>query len=124
METIKKSVEVKAPASKAYNQWTQFEEFPRFMEGVQEVRQLDATHLHWVAQIAGRKKEWDAEIVEQVPDNRISWRSTNGAANSGMVSFSPKDKDHTVITLQINYEPEGTMEKAADALGVVSRRVE
>jgi uncharacterized membrane protein len=124
METIEKSIEVEAPLNTVYNQWTQFEQFPRFMEGVQEVRQLDDKHLHWVAAVGGRKKEWDAEIVEQIPDERIAWRSTSGVPNAGVVYFRPKDQNHTVVTLQMNYEPEGAMERAGDAIGLLSRRVE
>src|SRR5882724_3668508 len=124
METIEKTIEVEAPVTKVYNQWTQFEKFPEFMEGVEEVKQLDDKHLHWVAEIAGKKKEWDAEIIEQVPDERIAWRATTGAPNAGIVNFRPKDHDHTMVTLQMNYEPEGAMEGTGDTLGLVSRRVE
>jgi uncharacterized membrane protein len=124
METIQKTIEVEAPVTTVYNQWTQFEQFPEFMEGVEEVKQLDDKHLHWVADIGGRKKEWDAEIIEQVPDEVIAWRSTTGAPNAGTVNFQPKDPNHTVVTLRMNYEPEGAMEKAGDSLGLVSRRVE
>jgi uncharacterized membrane protein len=124
METIEKTIEVDAPVSKVYNQWTQFEDFHRFMEGVEQVKQLDDKHLHWVAEVGGKKKEWDAEIVDQVPDQRISWRSTSGARNSGVVNFRPKDQNHTIITLEMYYEPEGAVEKAADALGLLSRKVE
>ena len=112
------------PVTTAYNQWTQFEDFPRFMDGVAEVRQLDDGHLHWVAKLGGKKKEWDAEIVEQVPDDRIAWRSTAGALNSGVVHFRPKDHNHTVVTLRINYQPEGAMEKLGAALGWFSSKVE
>jgi uncharacterized membrane protein len=124
METIEKTIEIEAPLNRVYNQWTQFEKFPEFMEGVEEVKQLDDKHLHWVAEIAGKKKEWDAEITEQVPDQRIAWRSTSGAINAGMVNFRTKDQGHTMVTLQMNYEPEGATEKTGDALGAVSRRVE
>jgi uncharacterized membrane protein len=124
METIEKTIEVEAPVNKVYNQWTQFEEFPSFMEGVEEVKQLDDKHLHWVAQIGGKQKEWDAEIIEQVPDQRIAWRSTSGASNAGIVNFRPKDAGHTIVTIQMSYEPEGAMEKTGDAVGLVSRRVE
>jgi len=124
METIEKSIEVEAPLNTVYNQWTQFEQFPRFMEGVQEVRQLDDKHLHWVAAVGGKKKEWDAEIVEQIPDERIAWRSTSGVPNAGVVYFRLKDQNHTLVTLQMNYEPEGAVERAGDALGLLSRRVE
>jgi len=124
MESIEKTIEVEAPVEKVYNQWTQFEEFPEFMEGVEEVRQLDDKHLHWVAEIGGKKKEWDAEIYEQVPDHRIAWRSTSGTRNAGIVDFLPKDKRHTRVTLRMDYEPEGALERAGDTLGTVSRRVE
>jgi len=124
METIEKTIEVEAPVSKVYNQWTQFETFPEFMEGVEQVKQLEDKHLHWTAEIAGQKKEWDTEIVEQVPDERIAWKSTSGPHNSGVIHFRPKDANHTIITLKVNYEPESALEKADDALGVFSRRVE
>jgi uncharacterized membrane protein len=124
MQTIEKSIEVDAPIKQVYNQWTQFEDFPRFMEGVEEVRQTDDKHLHWVAKVGGRKKEWDAEIVEQVPDERISWRSISGTPNSGVVHFRPTDHEHTQITLKLSYEPETMMEKIGGALGVTSGRVE
>lgn len=124
METIEKSIEVDAPVQKVYNQWTQFEQFPRFMEGVEEVRQLDDRHLHWSANIGGKHKEWDAEILEQVPDDHIAWRSTSGTPNGGLVQFRPKDADHTVVTLRMDYQPEGMMEKIGDTLGLMSRRVE
>jgi uncharacterized membrane protein len=124
METIEKSIEVDAPVTTVYNQWTQFEEFPQFMTDVNEVRQLDDRHLHWVASIGGRKKEWDAEIIEQVPDDRIAWRSTSGSMNSGVVHFRPKDRDHTTVLLRMNYEPEGAMESLGGALGLVGLRVE
>jgi uncharacterized membrane protein len=124
METIEKSIEVNAPVTKVYNQWTQFEEFPEFMEGVEEVKQLDDKHLHWVADIGGRKKEWDAEIVEQVPDQRITWRSISGAPNAGTVNFRPHGQDQTLVSIKMNYEPEGAIERAGDAMGIISRRVE
>ncbi len=124
METIEKSIEVDAPIDQVYNQWTQFEEFPRFMGGVEQVRQMDDKHLHWVAKVGGRRKEWDAEIVEQVPDDRIAWRSISGAPNSGVVHFRPTDSQHTVVTLRMNYEPEGAMENIGSALGLFSGRVE
>lgn len=124
MESIQKSIEIEAPVSTVYNQWTQFEEFPRFMEGVQRVQQMDDKHLHWVAEVGGKRKEWDAEIVDQEPDRRISWRSTSGTRNSGVVCFQPRDQGHTIITLEMFYEPESALEKAGDALGLLSRRVE
>jgi uncharacterized membrane protein len=124
MPTIEKSIEVNVPVSKAYNQWTQFEDFPEFMEGIKEVRQLDDIHLHWVAEVAGKDKEWNAEISEQIPDQRIAWHSTTGARNAGVVTFHRIDDDTTRIMLQMDYEPEGVIENVGDAIGVVSRRVE
>lgn len=124
MESIDETIEIPASVSDVYARWSRFESFPDFMEGVEEVRQLDEKHLHWVVQMAGKKKEWDSEIIEHIPDSRISWRSTKGAPNSGTVSFLPKDHNHTLLRLQMQYEPEGLAEKAADALGLVSRRIE
>ena len=124
MESIEKTIEVEAPVSRVYNQWTQFETFPEFMEGVEQVRQLDDRHLHWVADVGGKTKEWDAEIYERVPDQRIAWRSTTGVRNAGSVDFLPKEPHRTRVTLKMNYEPEGALEYADDALSVVSRRVE
>ncbi len=124
MERIEKTFEVDCPVGTVYNQWTQFEQFPRFMEGVEEVRQLDDTHLHWRAKIAGKQKEWDAEIVEQVPDQRIAWRSTSGAANAGTVRFEPLNKERTRVKLTMEYEPQGFVEKTGDMVGVVSHKVE
>lgn len=124
MSTVEKSIEVNVPVNTAYNQWTQFEDFPKFMEGVEEVTQLDNTHLHWCANIAGKRKEWDAEIVEQIPDQRIAWRSTSGAMNGGVVTFDRISTDTTRIMLQMEYDPEGVTENVGDAVGVVSRRVE
>jgi uncharacterized membrane protein len=108
----------------AYNQWTQFEEFPRFMEGVEEVRQLDDRRLHWRAQIAGKQEEWDAVITEQVPDQRIAWRSTTGARNNGVVTFRPLGPNRTLVTLHIDYQPEGPVENIGSALGLVDQRVQ
>ena len=124
MATIEKHIDVEVPVRAAYNQWTQFEEFPRFMEGVLEVRQLDDRRLHWRAKVGGQEKTWDAEITEQVPDERIAWRSRSGAANAGAVTFHRLGEGRTRIMLQLEYEPEGMVEKAADAVGIVSHRVE
>lgn len=117
--TIEESIEVGVPLSTAYNQWTQFEEFPRFMDSVHEVRQIDNTHLHWRADVAGKEKEWDAEITEQVPDRRIAWRSTSGVRNGGVVTFHRLDDTTTKVTLQMQYTPEGAVENIGDALGAV-----
>ena len=124
METIEKSIEVDAPLQQVYNQWTQFEEFPRFMDGVEEVRQLDDKRLFWKAQIFGKNEEWEAEIYEQIPDKRIAWRSTSGAPNAGAVSFSTAGANRTVVTLSISYAPQGAVEKIGDALGLVSTKVD
>ena len=124
MASVEKSIDVNVPVRTAYNQWTQFEEFPRFMEGVLEVRQLDDRRLHWRAKVGGQEKAWDAEITEQVPDDRIAWRARSGAANAGVVTFHRLGEGCTRIMLQLEYEPEGVMEKAGDAVGVVSHRVE
>jgi uncharacterized membrane protein len=124
MATIEKSIDVDVPVSVAYNQWTQFESFPQFMEGVREVKQLDETHMRWRAEIGGKDKEWTAEITEQLPDERISWRSTSGARNDGTIMFRALDGGGTRISLRLDYEPEGPIESAGSALGVVSGRVE
>ena len=124
MATIEKSIEVDAPVTAVYNQWTQFEEFPRFMESVESVTQLDDRRLHWVATVGGKKKEWDAVITQQIPDQRIAWESEAGAENAGVVTFQPVDEHRTQATLQMAYEPESTVENVGDALGFVSRRVE
>jgi uncharacterized membrane protein len=124
METIEKSIEVNAPISTVYNQWTQFEEFPRFMKGVKEVRQLDDKRLHWHAEIGGKDKEWDAEIYRQEPDQVIAWRSTSGAHNGGEVRFTRAGDGGTRVTLTMSYDPEGFIENVGDALGAVSMRVQ
>jgi len=124
MKQVEKIVEVNCPIRTVYNQWTQFEEFPRFMAGVKEVRQLDDTHVHWHAEIWGKDKEWDAEITEQEPDRRISWKSISGPPNAGTVRFEPLDANRTRVRLVMAYEPEGTVENAGDSLGIFSRRVE
>jgi uncharacterized membrane protein len=123
MATIEQSIDVKVPVTTAYNQWTQFETFPQFMEGVVEVRQLDDTHLHWKARIGGREKEWDAEITEQRPDERIAWRSTRGANHGGVVTFHRLDDGTTRVMLQLETEPETIVEKVGEAVGVPSRQV-
>jgi uncharacterized membrane protein len=123
MATIEKSIDVDVPVRTAYNQWTQFEEFPKFMEGVRDVRQLDDRRLHWRAQVAGKEKEWDAEITEQTPDQRIAWRSRSGAWNAGVVTFHRLGDGKTRVMLQLEYDPDGVVENVGDALGFVSGRV-
>jgi uncharacterized membrane protein len=116
---IQESIEVEVPLRTAYDQWTQFEEFPEFMEGVQEVRQVDDTHLHWAAEIGGIRREWDAEITEQRPDERVAWKSTDGAENAGVVTFHRLDDEDTLVTLQMSFHPRGPAEAIASALGAV-----
>jgi uncharacterized membrane protein len=124
MSTIERSIEINVPVKAAYNQWTQFEEFPKFMEGVKQVRQLDNTHLHWKADIGGKEKEWDAEITEQIPDERIAWTSRSGAFNAGVVTFHRLSEAKSKVMLQLQYEPEGVVENVGDAVGMVSQRVQ
>ena len=123
MSTIATSIEVNVPVRTAYNQWTQFEQFPQFMEGVKEVRQLDDRHLHWKAEIGGQEKEWDAEITEQRPDERIAWKSTGGAINEGIVTFEPLSDAKSTVRLNIAYMPDGVRETVGDEFGVLSLRV-
>jgi uncharacterized membrane protein len=120
---IIEEIEVDVPMRVAYDQWTQFESFPLFMEGVDRVIQLDDTTLEWTASIAGKVKHWRAEISEQRPDELVAWRSVEGAQNDGQVMFESVGPNRTLITLQLDVEPEGLVEKAGDALGVVERRV-
>jgi len=123
MSTIEQSIDVNVPVHTVYNQWTQFEEFPRFMERVEEVRQLDDRRLHWRANIGGRVEEWDAVITEQHPDERVAWKNTTGAPNAGVVTFHRLADTKTRIMLQMEYDPQGVVENLGDLLGVVSRRV-
>ncbi|MEX2447330.1 MAG: SRPBCC family protein [Solirubrobacterales bacterium] len=123
MASVQESIEVDVPARTAYNQWTQFEEFPRFMEGVEEVRQLDDTHIRWRADIWGKKKEWTAEITEQRPDERVAWKNVDGAENAGVISFHRVGEGRARITAQIEAEPEGMVEATGDLIGVLDRRV-
>jgi uncharacterized membrane protein len=122
MSSTEQSVEVDVPVRTAYDQWTQFEEFPQFMEGVESVRQIDDTHLHWTAEIAGARREWDAEITEQLPDERVAWRSTSGTTHAGVVTFHRLDEGRSKIMLQLDVEPEGFVETAGDKLGFVKRQ--
>ncbi|TDU71338.1 polyketide cyclase/dehydrase/lipid transport protein [Prosthecobacter fusiformis] len=124
METIEKSIEVEQPIRSVYNQWTQFESFPLFMEGVKSVRQVTDKRLQWHVEIAGITKIWEADIVEQIPDSRIAWHSTSGAVNNGQVLFESLAPDRTLVTLILNYETEGALEKVGDALGLVSLRIQ
>jgi uncharacterized membrane protein len=124
MSIIEKSVTVNVPVRTAYNQWTQFEEFPRFMQGVVAVKQLDDRHLHWHTQIGGHDQEFDVEITEQIPDQRVAWRSRSGPNHGGVVTFHHLANNETRIMVQMDYQPEGLIEKAGDLLGVASSRVQ
>jgi uncharacterized membrane protein len=124
MPTVKKSIDIDVPVRVAYDQWTQFEEFPRFMEGVESVQQLDDKRLHWRAKVAGKVQEWDAEIVTQVPDQVIAWRSTSGARNDGVVRFMTLDQNKTKIELEMHWEPADVAERVGDVLGADDRRID
>lgn len=123
MATIEESVDVQVPVSTAYNQWTQFAEFPQFMEGVEEIRQLDDRHLHWRVNFGGTTHEWDAEVTEQLPDERVAWRNVDGKDNAGVVTFHKLAPDSTRVMVQMDWVPEGIKEKIGDALGAADRRV-
>jgi uncharacterized membrane protein len=123
MAEVKESIEVGVPVSTAYNQWTQFEEFPTFMQNVESVTQLDDAHLRWVAEVGGKREEWKAEITQQEPDRVIAWRSLDGRENSGRVVFEQLGPDRTRIEVTMMWEPEGLAEAAADKLGVSNRAV-
>ena len=124
MATVEKSIEVDVPVGTVYNQWTQFEEFPKFMEGVKEVTQVDDKRLRWCAEIGGKEERWEAEITSQVPDERIAWRSISGIQNDGIVTFTDVDGAHTQVHLRIEYKPEGVVETIGDMVGAVDRTVE
>jgi uncharacterized membrane protein len=118
--TVQEETTVDVPVRTAYDQWTQFEEFPKFMDSVHEIRQLDDKRLHWKADVLGKPIEWNAEIVEQIPDKRIAWRSTTGTPNSGVVRFESLGPMRTKIVLEMTYTPEGPVEAVGDAMGAVS----
>lgn len=121
---VEKSIQVNVPLNTVYNQWTQFAEFPQFMSGVREVVQLDDRRMHWVAEIAGVKREWDADILEQVPDQKVAWAATSGATNAGAVMFAPAGPGQTLVTLSLEYEPEGIIEKVGDKLDIIEKQAE
>jgi uncharacterized membrane protein len=122
MSSVEQSIELDVPVRVAYDQWTQFEEFPKFMEGVDEVRQIDDTHTHWRTTVAGKDVEFDAEITEQHPDERVAWHSTSGPPHAGVVTFHRLSDERTKIMLQLDAEPEGIVEKVGTALGALDRR--
>lgn len=123
IERVEKIIDVDRPLRTVYNQWTQFETFPQFIAGVKEVQQIDDTHVHWRAEVRGKEVEWDAEITEQDPDKRISWKSVSGAHNAGTVRFESLGANRTRVRLVMAYEPEGAVEKLGDALGFLERQV-
>jgi len=123
LSTITESVDVQVPVDTAYNQWTQFETFPAFMEGVEDVHQVDDTHMHWVTNIGGVTREFDATITEQHPDERVAWKSDSGPTHAGVITFHRLNDDTTRVTAQMDLDPEGFAEEAADKLGVLNRRV-
>lgn len=122
MGEVTQSIEVDTDVRTVYNQWTQFEEFPRFMEGVEKVEQIDDRHVRWHVDIAGIDREFEAEITEQTPDQRVAWRSRTGADQGGVVTFHALNDDQTRVTLQMDFDPEGFAEQAGDKLGIVSMR--
>jgi uncharacterized membrane protein len=124
MASITKSIDVNVPVRTAYDQWTQFESFPQFMEGVKEVRQIDDNHLHWVLDNKGKTAEWDAVITEQIPDERVAWKSTSGRPNAGVVTFHRLGPDLTRVTVQMEWQPQGAMEQAGSSLGFDDRQVD
>ena len=123
MAKVEKSIEVDVPVTTAYNQFTQFEDFPTFMENVESVSQIDDTHLRWIAEYGGEREEWTAEITEQVPDQRIAWKGQGGVQQSGLVTFEPLGESKTKLTVEMEWEPEGFKEKAGAMVGADSRSV-
>jgi len=123
MSTIEESIDVDVPVSTAYSQWTQFESFPRFMEAIERVEQLDDTHLHWVAEMGGSRREWDAEITEQHPDERIAWRALDQDGPDGVVTFHKLSDSKTRVMVQMEYEPRGLRETAGAMAGSDARQV-
>ncbi|APU13616.1 SRPBCC family protein [Actinoalloteichus fjordicus] len=123
MTTITESIDVDVDVSAAYDQWTQFESFPRFMEGVEEIRQIDDTHTHWRVGFGGAHREFDATIIEQHPDERVAWKSDHGPTHAGVVTFHRLADAKTRVTAQFDIDPQGFVEKAGDKLGIVDNRV-
>ncbi|MDP9395621.1 MAG: SRPBCC family protein [Actinomycetota bacterium] len=123
MSNVEQSITVNVPVRTAYNQWTQFESFPQFLEGVESITQLSDTRTHWKTKIAGVEREFDAEITEQHPDERVAWTTVDGPKQAGVVTFHRLSDDETKIMLQLDYEPEGLVENAGDKLGIVTSRI-
>ena len=124
METINETIQVDVPVSTAYNQWSQFQEFPKFMDGVESVEQIDDTHLRWAAEVGGERREWQAEIVEQVPDEKIAWRAVEVNGPNGIVTFDPLGEDKTLVTVEMSYEPAGLKETLGAKIGMDARQVQ
>ena len=123
MASVVESIDVKVPVSTAYNQWTQFESFPQFMDGIERVEQRDDTRLRWTAEVGGNRREWDAEITEQHPDHRVAWKALNQEGPNGVVTFHKLDDSHTKVMVQMEYEPEGMKESLGSVVGFDSHRV-
>ena len=123
MATHTASVDVDRPIKTVYDQWTQFESFPKFMEGVERIDQRDDTHLHWVIKVAGIEREFDATVTEQHPEERVAWKSDSGPEHAGVVTFHRLDDDKTRVTTQMDVDPEGFVENVADKLGILQARV-
>ena len=123
MTTIEQSIDIDVPVSVAYNQWTQFESFPMFMDGVERVEQKSDTELHWVAEVAGTKREWNAQITEQHPDHRVAWKAVDQNGPDGVVTFHKLDDSRTRVMVQMDYEPEGIKESVGSVVGADDRRV-
>ncbi len=123
MSTVTESVDVDVPITTAYDQWTQFESFPQFMDGVEEIRQIDDTRNHWVIKVAGVTREFDATITEQHPEERIAWRADDGPNHAGVVTFHRLDDNKTRVTAQLDIDPEGFVENVADKAGILDRRI-
>ena len=123
MPSVTKSIDVSVPITTAYDQWTQFESFPHFMGGVESITQTDATHSHWVTKIGGVSREFDTEITEQHPDERVAWKSTDGTTHAGVVTFHRLSDNETKVTVQLDWDAEGILEKAGAAIGVDDHQV-
>lgn len=124
MSTVMKAVDVEVPLPTVYNQWTQFESFPEFMEGVEQVRQIDDTHTHWVTRVGGVTREFDATITEQHPDERVAWTSDSGPTHAGVITFHRLDPNRTRVTAQMDIDPDGFLEKVADRTGMLEKRID
>jgi uncharacterized membrane protein len=123
MGSVEQSIDLDVPVTTAYDRWTQFEDFPKFMKGVKDVKQIDDTHLRWKAEIAGHEKEWDAVITEQHPDERVAWKSTDGSPNAGVVTFHKLSDSKSRVMVQIEHEDDGVVEKVGSMLGADTHRV-